>query len=233
MQKILSHMRKAIEKYKMIEEGDKIAICLSGGKDSITMLQAFRALQRFYPKKFEIIAISVNPGFEFFDIELLNKICNEIEVPLFIEKSNAKEIVFDIRKEKNPCSLCANLRRGVINSIAIREGCNKIALGHNQDDVLETFLLNLLYTGNIGTFSPVSYMDRSKITLIRPLIYTPEKEIRRFVRKNDITVMSKVCPMDGTSKREDMKQLIFTLTKNIPMVRANLFGAIQRNLKDW
>lgn len=233
MQRILSHMRKAIEEYNMIDEGDKIAVCLSGGKDSITMLHAFKALQRFYPKKFEIIAVSVDPGFEFFDTRFLQKICDDLKIPLFIEKSNAKEIVFDIRKEKNPCSLCANLRRGVINSIAIREGCNKIALGHNQDDVLETFLLNLFYTGNIGTFSPMSYMDRSKITLIRPLIYTPEKEARLFVKKNNLEVMKKVCPMDGTSKREDMKQLIFTLTKKIPMIRANLFGAIQRNLDDW
>ena len=233
MQRILSHMRKAIEEYKMIEEGDKIAICLSGGKDSITMLHAFKSLQKFYPNNFEIIAISIDPGFEFFDTEFLKSICDNLEIPLYIEKSNAKEIVFDIRKEKNPCSLCANLRRGVINSIAIREGCNKIALGHNQDDVLETFLLNLLYTGNISTFSPVSYMDRSKITLIRPLVYTPEKEIKRFIRKNNFSVMPKVCPMDGTSKREDMKQLIFTLTKSIPMIRANLFGAIQRNLDDW
>ena len=233
MQRILSHMRKAIEEYKMIEEGDKIAICLSGGKDSITMLYAFKALQRFYPKHFEIIAMSIDPGFEFFDTDFLKKICSDVGVPLFIEKSNAKEIVFDIRKEKNPCSLCANLRRGVINSIAIREGCNKIALGHNQDDVLETFLLNLLYTGSIGTFSPVSYMSRTKITLIRPLVYTPEKETKRFIKKNHLSVMAKVCPMDGTSKREDMKQLIFTLGKKIPMLRANLFGAIQRNLPEW
>lgn len=233
MQKILSHMRKAIEEYNMIKENDKIAICLSGGKDSITMLHAFKALQRFYPKKFETIAISINPGFEFFDTNFLQEICDNLEIPLFIEKSNAKEIVFDIRKEKNPCSLCANLRRGVINSVAIREGCNKIALGHNQDDVLETFLLNLLYTGNIGTFSPVSYMDRTKVTLIRPLIYTPEKDIKRFIKKNNLKVMPKVCPMDGISKRENMKQLIFSLSKEIPMVRANILGAIQRNLKEW
>lgn len=226
-------MRKAIEEYNMIEENDKIAIGLSGGKDSITMLHAFKALQRFYPKKFDIIAITIDPGFEFFNKEFLEKICKNIEIPLYIEKSNAKEIVFDIRKEKNPCSLCANLRRGVINSIAIREGCNKIALGHNQDDVLETFLLNLFYTGNIGTFSPKSYMDRSKITLIRPLIYTPEKDTKRFIKNNNLSVMPKVCPMDGTSKREDMKQLIISLTKNIPRVRANLFGAIQRNLDTW
>ena len=233
MQKILSNFRKAIEEYKMIDEGDKIGICLSGGKDSITMLYAFKALQRFYPKHFDIVAISIDPGFEFFDTQFLQKICDDLNIPLFIDDSHAKEIVFDIRKEKNPCSLCANLRRGIINSIAIKEDCNKIALGHNQDDVLETFLLNLLYTGNIGTFAPKSYMDRTKITLIRPLIYTPEKDIKRFIKKNNISVMPKVCPMDGKSKREDMKQLIYTLSKNIPMVRANLFGAIQRNLDDW
>ena len=233
MQRILSHMRKAIEEYHMIEENDKIGICLSGGKDSITLLHAFKALQRFYPKKFEIIAISIDPGFEFFDIELLQNTCDKLEIPLFIEKSHAKEIVFDIRKEKNPCSLCANLRRGIINSIAIREGCNKIALGHNQDDVLETFLLNLFYTGSIGTFSPVSYMDRTGITLIRPLIYTPEKDTKKFVKKNNLTIMPKVCPMDGTSKRESMKEMIITLQKDIPIIRANLFGAIQRNLPDW
>lgn len=233
MQKILSRMRKAIEEYHMIEENDKIAVCLSGGKDSITMLYAFKNLQIFYPKKFDIIAISIDPGFEFFDVDFLQKICDDIGVPLFVEKSHAKEIVFDIRKEKNPCSLCANLRRGVINSVALREGCNKIALGHNQDDVLETFLLNLLYAGSIGTFSPMSYMDRSGITLIRPLVYTPEKDIKRFIKRKGLDVMKKVCPMDGTSKREDMKQMIFMWQKDIPMVRANLFGAIQRNLPDW
>lgn len=233
MQRILSYMRKAIEEYNMIEENDKIAVCLSGGKDSITLLHAFKALQRFYPKKFELIAISINPGFEFFDTTLLQNLCDNLEIPLFIEKTHAKEIVFDIRKEKNPCSLCANLRRGAINSVAVREGCNKIALGHNQDDVLETFLLNLFYTGSIGTFSPVSHMDRTGITLIRPLVYTPEKETKRFVKKNNLTVMPKVCPMDGTSKREDMRLMIFSLQKNIPMIRANLFGAIQRNIPDW
>jgi len=233
MQRILSHMRKAIEEYSMIQEGDKIAVCLSGGKDSITMLKGFKALQRFYPKKFEIIAISIHPGFDFFNTDLLKKICHEIDVPLFIEESHIKEIVFDIRKEKNPCSLCANLRRGIINSVAIREGCNKIALGHNQDDVLETFILNVFYTGNISTFAPVSYMDRSKVTLIRPLIYTPEKDIRGFVRRNNITVMEKNCPMDGISKRENAKNLILNLQKEIPTVKANLFGAIQRNLDSW
>ena len=233
MQRILSYMRKAIEDYNMIEEGDKIAICLSGGKDSITMLHGFKALQRFYPKKFKIIAISIHPGFEFFDTSLLQNICDKLEIPLFIEEGHIKEIVFDIRKEKNPCSLCANLRRGIINSIAIREGCNKIALGHNKDDVLETFMLNLFYTGSINTFAPVSYMDRTKITLIRPLIYAREKDTKRFIKQNNIQVMPKACPIDGTSKRENMKNMIYSIRKDIPKVEANLFGAITRNIDEW
>ena len=234
MQQILSYMRKAIEDYNMIEDGDKIAVALSGGKDSMTMLMGFKALQRFYPKKFSIIAVSINPGFDFFNKDFLYNICKEIGVPLFIEDTNIKEIVFDVRKEKNPCSLCANFRRGALNSVAIREGCNKIALGHNEDDVLETFLLNLLYTGSINTFAPVSYMDRSKMTLIRPLIYAPEKYIKKFIRKNEISVMPKSCPMDGYSKREDMKNLIISFQKDIPQIRANLYGAIKRsNIKGW
>ena len=234
MQKILSSLRKAIEDYNMIDKGNKIAVGLSGGKDSITLLMGLKALQRFYPKKFDLIAISVDPGFEFFNRSLLEDICENVDVPLFCEESHIKEIVFDIRKEKNPCSLCANLRRGILNTTAIREGCNKIALGHNEDDVLETFLLNLFYTGSISTFAPISYMDRSKMTLIRPLIYTPEKEIKRFIKKSNITVMPKSCPMDGVSKREDMKKMIKDLQISIPHIRANLFGAIERsNIKGW
>lgn len=233
MQRLLSYIRKAVEDYKMIEEGDKIAVALSGGKDSISLLMGLKHLQRFYPKRFDLIAISVNPGFDFFDKALLQKACDEVGVPLFIEDTHIKEIVFEQRKEKNPCSLCANFRRGALNSVAIREGCNKIALGHNEDDVLETFLLNLLYTGSIHTFSPVSYMDRSKMTLIRPLVYAPEKYMRAFVKRNSIKVMDKVCPMDGYSKREDMKEMIKNIRKDIPHVRANLFGAIRRNLDDW
>lgn len=234
MQRILSYMRKAIENYNMIEENDKIAICLSGGKDSITMLHAFKALQRFYPKKFDIIAVSINPGFDFFDTNLLQDMCDKLEIPLFIENSHAQEIVFEIRKEKNPCSLCANLRRGILNTAAKREGCNKIALGHNLDDVLETFLMNLFFAGNISTFSPVSFMDRSGITLIRPLIYVPEKETKRFVKKSGTSVMSKVCPMDGNSTREYVKQLIVTLSLKNKHVKANIMGAIKRNnINGW
>lgn len=234
MQKVLSYLRKAIEDYHMIKDGDKIAVALSGGKDSITLLMGLKALQRFYPEHFELIAISINPGFEFFNTSFLENICKSLDIPFFCEESHIKEIVFDIRKEKNPCSLCANLRRGILNSVAIRENCNKIALGHNEDDVLETFLLNLFYGGTISTFAPISYMDRSDITLIRPLIYAPEKEIRHFVKKEKIEVMPKSCPMDGISKREDMKQMIKNLQFDIPHVRANLYGAIKRShIKGW
>lgn len=234
MQRMLSYIRKAIDDYSMIEDGDKIAVGLSGGKDSITLLMVLKALQRFYDKKFDLIAISVNPGFDFFNSEFLQATCDRIGVQYVEEKTHIKEIVFDIRKEKNPCSLCANLRRGILNSVAIREGCNKIALGHNEDDVLETFFLNLLYGGSIGTFAPKSYMDRSGITLIRPLIYAPEKSIKTFVKKNNIEVMPKCCPMDGVSKREVMKNLIHELQKDIPMVKTNIYGAIKRsNIKGW
>jgi len=234
MQRMLSYIRKAVDDYNMIEDGDKIAVGLSGGKDSITLLIGLKALQRFYEKKFDVIAISINPGFDFFNSDFLKNTCEKIGVQFVEEKTHIKEIVFDIRNEKNPCSLCANLRRGILNSVAIREGCNKIALGHNEDDVLETFFLNLLYGGSIGTFAPKSYMDRSGITLIRPLIYAPEKSIKTFVKKQGIEVMPKCCPMDGVSKREDMKNLIYSLQKDIPNVKTNIYGAIKRsNIKGW
>ena len=234
MQRILSSLRKAIEEYHMIEDGDKIAVGLSGGKDSITLLMALKNLQIFYPKKFEIIAVSVDPGFPFFQSSFLKSVCSNLNIPLFIEYSHIKEIVFDIRKEKNPCSLCANLRRGILNSVAIRENCNKIALGHNLDDVLETFFLSLLYNGNIHTFAPSSYMDRSKITVIRPLIYLEERDIQRFIKRNSIEIMQKCCPMDGNSKRQEIKNLVISLQNNIPNLKANLLGAIKRgNIKGW
>ncbi len=234
MNHILSYMRRAVEDYNMIEEGDKIAVALSGGKDSITMLKALKSMQFFYPKKFELIAISVNPGFEFFDSEFLKGVCQEIGVEFFEEKYDISKIVFEDRKEKNPCSLCANLRRGILNSVARREHCNKIALGHNLDDALETFLMNLFFAGSINTFAPVSYMDRSGITVIRPIIYVPEKEIKRYIKRSCTKIMPKVCPMDGKSTREYVKELITTISVRNPHVKANIIGAIKRNnINGW
>lgn len=234
MQKILSYMRKAIEDYNMIETGDKIAVGLSGGKDSITLLLGLHALQRFYDKHFELVAINVNSGFNLENPNFLKDFCQNIGIQYFEENSNIKEIVFDVRKEKNPCSLCANLRRGILSSIATRENCNKLALGHNEDDVLETFFLNLLYGGKITTFAPVSFMSRSNLTLIRPLIYVSEQYISSFIKRNNIEILKKNCPMDGISKREDMKNLINTLQKDIPFLKKNIYGAIKRSdIKGW
>lgn len=227
-------MRRAIEDYNMIEDGDKIAVALSGGKDSLTLLYALKNLQRFFSKKFELIAISINPGFYDFNEKILKNNCKKADVELVIINEPIKQIVFDERKEKNPCSLCANLRRGILNSTAKKYGCNKIALGHNEDDVLETFLMNIIYAGNISTFAPISYMDRSEITLIRPLIYVPEKLTKGFVKRNEIEVMPKVCEMDGKSTREYALKLLKELEINNKQTRANLMGAIKRkNLNGW
>lgn len=234
MQRVEGLMRRAIEDYSMIQEGDKIAVALSGGKDSISLLYSLKSLQRYNKNHFELIVISVNPGFEEFDEELLKKISKDVEVELIIVPSNIKQIVFDERNEKNPCSLCANLRRGILNTTAKKYGCNKIAIGHNEDDMIETFLMNITYAGNISTFSPVSYMDKSGMTLIRPLIYVPEKLTKRFVKKNNIEVMKKVCPQDGYSTREYAHKLLRELEINNRQARANIVGAIKRaGLNGW
>lgn len=234
IQKVLGKIRKAIDDYNMIEDGDKIAVALSGGKDSTTLLYALKSLQIFYPKKFDFIAITIDPGFEKFDKDILKKVCKETETELLIIPGNIKEIVFNERKEKNPCSLCANLRRGMLNSIAKENGCNKIALGHNEDDVIETFLLNMIYAGSLNTFAPVSYMDKSDMTLIRPLIYLSEKMTKGFVKKSNIKIMPKVCPMDGSSTREYTLNLIKEFEIKNKNFRAGLMGAIKRNnINGW
>lgn len=234
MQRVEGLMRKAIRDYSMIKEGDKIAVALSGGKDSISLLYSLKRLQRYSKEHFELMAITINPGFKEFDESILNKIVDKIGVQLVIVPTEIKQIVFDERNEKNPCSLCANLRRGILNSTAIEYGCNKIALGHNEDDVIETFLMNLLYAGNLSTFSPVSYMDRSKMTLIRPLIYVPEKQTKSLIKQEGFTVMPKVCPMDGTSSREYALNLLKGIEKNYRHSRANIMGAIKRaGINGW
>ena len=234
MQKILGKMRKAIQDYNMISENDKIAIGLSGGKDSLALLYCLSSLRRFSDIKFDIVAITIHPGMDEFDTSTLEKICKELDVEYIVYKSDIKQIVFDIRNEKNPCSLCANLRRGMLTSVAIENGCTKIALGHHYDDVIETFFLSLLYEGNVHTFSPVTYLSRNDIYTIRPLIYVEEKNIVKWVKKNNIPIMSKCCKIDGFTKREYMKDLIKKLVLDIPHVKANIFGAIKRsNIKGW
>lgn len=234
LQKIIGACRKAIDDYNMIDEGDKIAIGLSGGKDSIALLYALYYLKKFYPKKYEIMAITINPGTEDFKTDELEKLCKKLGIEYVVYNSNIAKVVFDIRKETNPCSLCANMRRGMINSIAIEHGCNKIALGHHSDDVIETFLMSVLLNGKIHCFAPVTYLSRSDVKTIRPMIYVEEKEVRAVARDLSFPVMNKCCPMDGFSKREYMKDLIYKIRKDIPNVKKHVMGAVRRsNIPGW
>ena len=234
MKHILSAIRRAVDDFQMIEEGDKIAVALSGGKDSITLLMALNTLKIFYPKHFSIVALTIDPGSNVLDIPKLQELCDNLNIEYIVEKTDIKEIVFDLRKEKNPCSLCANMRRGALNNVAKAHGCTKVALGHHQDDVIETFLLSLFYEGHIHTFSPVTHLERAGITTIRPMIYVKEKDIKQFVNKNQIEILPKRCENDGNSKREEIKNLIVSLSKNIPKVRDCIFGAISRsNIEGW
>lgn len=232
LQRIIGQARRAIDDYNMIDENDKVAIGLSGGKDSLTLLHALHDLQRFYPKKFEIMAITIHPGSDTFKTDELEKICKELNVEHVIYHSDIAKVVFDIRKEKNPCSLCANMRRGMLNSIAIEHGCNKIALGHHADDVMETLLMSLFLNGNIHTFAPVTYLSRSDVKTIRPFIYVAEKDIRAVAREKNFPVATKCCPQDGYTKREYTKELIASLRHDIPRIRENLMGAIKRSKID-
>ncbi len=234
LQTITGQARRAIDDYNMIDEGDKIAIGLSGGKDSLTLLHALYNLKRYYPKKFDIMAITIHPGSDTFKTDELEKLCKNLNIEYIVYNSNITQVVFDIRKEKNPCSLCANMRRGMLNSIAIENGCTKIALGHHSDDVIETFLMSIFLNGKIHTFSPVTYLSRSDVKVIRPFIYVSEKDIKALARKLKFPVVGKCCPMDGYSKREYMKNLIKNLNHDIPKLKANLIGAIKRsNIQGW
>lgn len=234
LQTIIGKARKAIDDYNMIDDGDKIAIGLSGGKDSLTLLHAIYYLRKFYPKKFDIMAITIHPGSETFKTDELEKLCKNLGVEYIVYNSNIAQVVFDIRKEKNPCSLCANMRRGMLNSIAIEHGCNKIALGHHSDDVMETLLMSIFLNGKIHTFSPVTYLSRSDVKTIRPFIYVSEKETRAAARENNFPVVGKCCPRDGYTKREYMKDLIKDLQKDIPKVKSHIMGAITRsNIEGW
>lgn len=232
LQKIIGACRKAIDDYNMIDEGDKIAVGLSGGKDSITLLYSLFYLKKFYPRKFDIMAITIHPGSETFNTSELEKLCKKLEIEYVIYNSNISKVVFDIRKESNPCSLCANMRRGMLNSIAIEHGCNKIALGHQADDVIETFLMSVLLNGKIHCFAPVTYLSRSDVKTIRPMIYVDEKDVRATARALNFPVMNKCCPMDGFTKREYMKDLVYSLRKDIPNVKKHILGAIRRSKID-
>jgi tRNA(Ile)-lysidine synthase TilS/MesJ len=234
LQKILSRMRKAIEDYQMIADGDHIAVGVSGGKDSLVLLTGLKALQRFLPVSFRITAVTLSMGFEGFDRDGLVAFYEKLGVDWHIEDTQIGGVVFDIRKESNPCALCANLKRGTIHSVANRLGCNKVAFGHHMDDAIETLMMSLIYEGRIHCFSPVTHLDRSGVTLIRPLLYAAEKEIRSCARAEGLTPIATGCPVDGITKREWIKGHIRELRAVNPNIKAALFGAIQRgHINGW
>lgn len=225
-QKLLTYTRKAIENYHMIEEGDKIAIGISGGKDSLTLLYALSRLKEFYPKSFELVALTIDLGFEGYDTSLLSQYADNLHVPHYIEKTQIADIVFTYRQEENPCSLCSRMRKGAFNERAKTLGCNKIAYAHHKDDVLDSFLMSMLYEGRIHTFSPVTHLERSELTLIRPLIYAYEGEIKSFATEQQLPVCKNPCPADGITKRQESKDLLLELKKTVPQVKERIFSAI-------
>lgn len=236
--RILSYCRRAVDDYNMIEDGDRIAIGLSGGKDSLALVCAMANLKKFYPKQFELEVITMDPGFykAGFGIEQtakeeyenLGRLCGQLGVNFTLFETDIAKIIFDIRKEKSPCSLCARMRRGALHTHAKELGCNKIALGHHFDDAVETFVMNLFNEGRIGCFSPVTYLDRMDITLLRPLVYVPEKDIRYFVNHFNLPVISSPCPADKNSDRERVKQLLSSLDRENKGIKHRIFGAMQR-----
>lgn len=224
MQKVLSHLRRAVEEYNLIEDGDRIAVGVSGGKDSLVLLKALANYAIFSPQKFTIIAITIDMFAGKSDFSAVKKLCEDIGVEYHIVPSDIYQIVFEERKESNPCSLCAKLRRGMLNTKAIELGCNKLALGHSADDVVHTFLLSLFYEGRLSTFLPKLYMDRTGMTVIRPLILTDEKYIKSVAKK--LPVQKSLCPVDKLTKREYTKDVIKEIQKEIPFVKDRIFSAI-------
>lgn len=233
IRRILSTTRKAVEQYDMIEDGDRIAVGVSAGKDSLTLLCALAELRRFLPRTFTLCAITVDMGFrEGFDLSGVRALCEQLEVPYYVINTEIAEIIFNVRQEKNPCSLCARMRRGALHDAAVAHGCNKIALGHHFDDVVETFMLNLFFEGRIGCFQPVTYLSRKDITMIRPLIYTKEKEIRAFTRRAALPVCKSPCPADKNTERENMKEYLATFDRLHPGLYDRIAGAIARGQVD-
>ncbi len=229
VKRILGQVRKAIQDFDMIQEGDRIAVGVSGGKDSLTLLLALSRLRDFYPVKFELEAVTLTMGMFDTDLSSVVDLCKKNGVNYTIEETLIGRIVFEERQEKNPCSLCANLRRGALNNAAARLGCNKVALAHNRDDVIETLLLSTFYEGRIHTFSPVTFLSRKGIHIIRPLIYVEEKQSKAFIRNSGITVVPNPCQANGRTKRQQMKELLHTMSKDNKRVYSTVFGAVTRS----
>ena len=228
MQKILSHVRRCVEDFDMIAAGDSIAVGVSGGKDSLVALCAMANLAKFYPNPFTVKAISLDLGYDEMDYTPVAELCEKLEVPYKVVKTDIKTIVFDIRKESNPCSLCANMRRGALNNAALEWGCSKVALGHHLDDAVDTFLLSLIYEGRLSCFAPTTFLDRCGVTLLRPLLYCREYEISALAKRMELPIVKNACPADTNSKRHRVKEIAAMLREERADIYEKVFGAIQR-----
>lgn len=227
LQQVLSLTRKAADQYHLIEDGDRIAIGISGGKDSLTLLYALANLRRFYPQKFDLVGIFVNLGFESqMDFNKIKELCESLDVPFYMIETEISKIIFEERKEKNPCSLCAKLRKGAFNNKAKELGCNKIALGHHKDDFIETALLSLIFEGHFYVFPPKTYLDKMDLIVIRPLLYLDEKDVIGFRNKYELPVQKNPCPADGYTKREYAKNLLRAINHEHPGAKDRIFHAI-------
>lgn len=221
-------VRRAVDDYGMINEGDRVAVGVSGGKDSMLLLAALRQLQSYYPKRFELGAITIELGFEGMDFTPVKRFCEERGIEYTCVKTDIKEVVFDVRQEDNPCSLCAEMRRGALNNTIRERGMNKLALGHHFDDAVETFMMSLLFEGRLSCFQPVTYLDRSGVTQIRPLIYAGEQRIANLAAALELPIVENPCPQDKTSKRYEIKQLLKSMCGEYPDMKTKVFGAMQR-----
>ena len=234
LQQVLSYVRRAVDDYHMIEEGDKIAVGISGGKDSLTLLYALNSLRIFYPKKFDIHAVTVDLGFDNLKLDKIESLCQELDVEYTIVKTDIAQIIFEDRKESNPCSLCAKMRKGALNEAIKQVGCNKVAYAHHKDDVVVTMLMSLIYEGRFHTFSPVTYLDRMDLTVIRPMMYMNESDVIGFVNKHEVPVVKSPCPADGYTKRQYITDLLAQLNRENPGVKERMFAAIQNGtMEGW
>ena len=233
LQRLYSLVRQAIDDYQMIQDGDKIAIGISGGKDSLTLLYALAGLRRFYPASFKLSAITVDLGFQTQDLSQIKALCDTLDVPFYIVKTEIGPIIFDKRKESNPCALCSKMRKGALHQKILDIGYNKVAYAHHMDDAVETFMLSMFYEGRLLSFEPVTKFDKTKITLIRPLTYVHESEVKGFVHKYNLPVMKSPCPVDGLTKRESMHQLLQQINKENPGICDRIFHAMQTDMDVW
>ena len=234
LQQLMSQTRRAIDDYGMIHTGDKIAIGISGGKDSLTLLYALHGLQRFYPEKFDLEAITVDLGNPDFDLSHIRHLCETMQIPHTVVKTEIAQIVFKERKEKNPCSLCAKMRKGALNDAVKKLGCNKIAYAHHKDDIVETMMMSLIYEGHFYSFPPITHLDRTNLTVIRPMMHVSEADVKGFCRKYQLPVVKSPCPADGYTKRQYVKDLLRKLNLENPGVKERMFSAIiNGNISDW